>query len=285
MKKDFLYTDLADESVSGVKNSAQYDLNTKKISQNITVTSLLIKNEKQAKQLNRDEGRYITVEWSGALTRSSVDKLQKALRDGLRSLASDTIKTNPQILVVGLGNRNIGADCLGALTVDNLIVGDDVGRVKVAAIAPGVYGMTGIESVDIIKGVSRQIGAGMIVAVDTLATSKIARIFKSFQLTDAGITPGSATANSRQKINYKSIGLPVIGLGVPTCVYARSLCYSSIEKFAVKPIEKYAVCESVLGAENLAMILAPKDIGKGAHFCADVISGAINMCFTGRIYK
>lgn len=299
MKTTNFYSDMADECAERDYAANGLDISVNKVSENIVKTRLTIKNDAESKRLNRAKGKYVTLECKTKIVYKEIQReLAKEIKNTLRDFTAELIKGRPTVLVAGLGNRNVTADALGSLVIDGLIVTrsvieSDYSRnskmLNVAGIATGVFGMTGIESLDIVKGVAERIGATLIIVIDTLASAKSARLFKSFQLTNAGLEPGSASGAGRQRIDFKTTGIPVIAVGVPLALYARSMILDAIAKSDVdKRISKaksYDIVTSVLGEENLSLILTPKEIDEGVKICAKIIAEGINMCFQNKTGK
>lgn len=295
MKKRINYTDMADESAENATGANTPQVSRRKISQNVSVSSLKIKNEEDAKRFQREKGSYLTVESCCGVNYKEVRReLKKEVKNALRTFVAEQLKGRPRVLVVGLGNGNVTADALGARVIEKLIVTrkiieDDFYKsnrmINLAGLAPGVFGATGIESLDIVRGVAERIDATLIIVVDTLATSRAGRIFRSFQLTDAGLQPGSATGIPRPKINYKSVGIPVIAIGVPIAIYARSIVYDAVDKALpnASASAKINAVESVLGGENTSLLLTPKEVDEGVKYCAEIVADAINLCFHNTI--
>ena len=152
---------------------------------------------------------------------------------------------------------NIGADALGAEVCRDIFV--ESGRVR--TLCPGVAGNTGIESYDIVKGVADRIKPSAVIAVDSLAAASTARVCRVIQLCDAGITPGSGVSNHRERLSERTLGVPVVAIGVPLVVYA-----STIIRDAGGDEE---------GFESL--IVTPKDIDLLVREAAAVVCRAINM--------
>ena len=190
-----------------------------------TVVDIL--DDNGAKTLNKEKGRYITID-APELKYSTDDyeSVCKMLADDLRIMCGNSKST----LVIGLGNRKITPDALGAQTVDNLLITSHMKKYmpdvfgadssSVSAIVPGVMGTTGIETADIIKGVVEKLKPDTVIAVDALAGADINRVTASIQISDAGIAPGSGVGNHRDGLNRKTLGVNVIAVGVPTVIAA-----------------------------------------------------------------
>lgn len=223
-------TDLAVEahelSKSELKETDGIKVNKKNYG-NITRTVVDITNENGARTLNKLQGRYITIEAPDL--KYSLDDYEtvcKMLAREIRELCDESRKT----LVVGLGNRDITPDALGTAAVDELIVtthikkhmpealNDNYGNV--CAIAPGVMGTTGIETVEIIKGITDNVKPDVIIAIDALAGADINRVCSTIQVTDTGISPGAGVGNNRKGLNFDTLGVKVIAVGVPTVIAA-----------------------------------------------------------------
>ena len=95
------------------------------------------------------------------------------------------------------------------------------GTRPVSAIAPGVLGTTGIETMEVIKGIVENIKPKLIIVIDSLASRSIDRISKTVQLSDTGIVPGAGVGNKRKEISENTLGIPVIAIGVPMVVDLR----------------------------------------------------------------
>ena len=154
-------------------------------------------------------------------------------RHGVRmTVVKITSAEGEQALVVGLGNRDITPDAIGPEAVKNLIVtrhlqtGPDEalpGLMRVAACQPGVLGQTGIESLELVKCAMQTAQPDVVIVIDALAAAEPGRLFRTVQLSDSGIVPGSGVGNSRQEFSRRTLGVPVIAVGVPTVVDAISL--------------------------------------------------------------
>lgn len=179
------------------------------------------------------------------------------------------------VVVAGLGNDGITADSIGPKTVGRLVVTHHLRRLNpslysalgfgdVAAVAPGVLGQTGLESAVLIKAATAQIKPACLIAVDALAARSLERLATTVQLTTVGISPGSGVCNSREEISAKTMGCPVIAIGVPTVVDAPTLlsemggkCADGTESFFVTPKESdvmtRVMAELIAAAINAAV--------------------------------
>ncbi len=220
-------------------------------------------NKEDAVKLNKPQGNYVSFE------SYAIVKMQKHLYCALSREIAVTIKqlcNKKNVLAVGLGNPNLTADSLGIsvirrLQATRLISGNE----GLSLITPYVSGITGIESFDVVKAVSSEIHADAVIVIDSLAAARAGRIATVFQVTDVGITPGSGVSNHRKAINFDSLGIPVISIGVPLVIYASTIIEESLDSNYVGKLDD--------------MIVTPKDIDVYVNDCADVIATAINKTF------
>ncbi len=202
------------------------------------ITSVRVLGENGERLIGKPAGNYITVEVpSFTCENEMLDGRLNALIGEIKKLIPD----DSSVLVAGLGNRNLTADALGPLCADKIFVTRHIGKElskalglgslrSVASVAAGVLGSTGMESFEIISGIVKKCGIGCVIAIDALAAMDIARLGTTVQLSDTGISPGSGIGNRRTEISEKTLGVPVIAIGVPTVISAYSLAASIIEK-------------------------------------------------------
>lgn len=256
-------TDMADEIGVETSHSKSGNINKSKV----VVDSAL------SKRINKPSGTYITVQ-SDVVINSDKEyfrELVLALRDSLLELGK-----MQNCLVVGLGNAYLTADALGNKAVQKIIVtrhfvddlGDSLG--VVSALTPSVLGITGVESFDVIKGVVDRIKPSCIIAIDSLASSTIGRLATAFQVSNAGITPGSGVGNSRVTLNQQNLGCPVYSIGVPLVVYISTILNEIANKHP-NTVDQDKLDE----VEDL--VVAPKDIDMLVDGCANIVSQAINL--------
>lgn len=161
----------------------------------------------------------------------------------------------------------------------------------VSAIAPGVLGTTGIETMEVIKGIVENIKPKLIIVIDSLASKSIERISSTVQLSDTGIVPGAGVGNARNEISEKSLGIPVIALGVPMVVDAATIASDSINVFIeklqnegesneylnkLKNEDKYEIIKEALIPKDYNLIVTPKEIDELIENMKDVIARGIN---------
>ncbi|MEH7124075.1 GPR endopeptidase [Bacillus sp. JJ1532] len=195
-----------------------------------------------AKSLGKKEGKYLTLEAIGIrqqdtpMQKKVVKIFASELAQFLKQLG---IKADASCLVVGLGNWNVTPDALGPQVCENLLVtrhlyqlqpeSVEEGYRPVSAIAPGVMGLTGIETSDIIFGIVDKTKPDFVIVIDALASRSLERVNSTIQISDTGIHPGSGVGNKRKEISQESLGIPVIAIGVPTVVDAVSITSDTID--------------------------------------------------------
>jgi len=273
------------------------------IKNEIHISKVKITDQNGAEAVGKPVGEYITIDIDFFM-----DKGEK-FRDDLMDVVSHELKKiiniekKSTVFVIGLGNEKITPDALGPKVVDNLNITrhlfeeapvyTDENTQSVCAISPGVLGITGIETVEVIKGISDRGKPGAVICIDALATRSIKRLSSSIQISDTGITPGAGVGNRRHTINYQTIGVPVIALGVPTVVDGatiandsiRLLCdavgnYSSqttkgfIEK--LNDEDRYSLVKEILRPYGSGLIVTPKDIDSLIEDMAIIIASSIN---------
>lgn len=195
-----------------------------------------------AKQLNKKAGRYLSLEVQGI--RQQDTTLQQQVeeifaKEFAHFLEGTGIKKDASCLVVGLGNWNVTPDALGPMVCENLLItrhlyqlqpeNVEEGYRSVSSLVPGVMGLTGIETSDIIFGVVEKTKPDFVIAIDALAARSIERVNSTIQVSDTGIHPGSGVGNKRKELSKETLGVPVIAIGVPTVVDAVSITSDTID--------------------------------------------------------
>ncbi|UOR12255.1 GPR endopeptidase [Halobacillus amylolyticus] len=195
-----------------------------------------------AERIGKKAGNYVTIE-SQAIRKQDTkmqDELSTCLSKQLKKLLADNgIKDSDRCLIVGLGNHRVTPDAIGPFAIDEVLVTSHLfelqpetvaeGYRNVSAVTPGVMGITGIETSDMIHGIIHEINPDFVIAIDALASRSINRLNATIQLSDTGIHPGSGVGNKRKEISKETYGMPVFSIGVPTVVDAVTITSDSID--------------------------------------------------------
>ena len=211
-------------------------------------TDLIIENNEVIHQLETidglevtssyQDGNYITISFEDITNYESRERVGKVLEKLLKEiLIKNDIKEDDECLIIGLGNIKSTPDSLGVKVINDILITKHLfkygdvkdGIRKVSSFTPGVMANTGLESSNIIKAIIKEEKPKFIIVIDALAGLSIDRINKTIQITDTGIHPGSGIGNNRKEISKKSIGIPVIAIGVPTVVTSTTIVYDTIE--------------------------------------------------------
>lgn len=192
--------------------------------------------------IGKKAGKYLTLEVQGI--RQQDTELQQKVAEVFAGefsffLKNAGIEDDASCMVVGLGNWNVTPDALGPLVCENLLITRHLfelqpeqveeGYRPVSAIVPGVMGLTGMETSDIVFGVVEKIKPDFVIVIDALAARSISRVNSTIQISDTGIHPGSGVGNKRKEISKETLGRPVIAIGVPTVVDAVSITSDTID--------------------------------------------------------
>ena len=257
----------------------------------VDITEVLVTDGHAARELGKPVGTYLTLECA-ALRRRDLDaRLTMAnLLGGELGRLVHPDETAP-VLVVGLGNRDITPDCLGPRTVDRVLVTRHMFRElpeytdrrlrSVCAIAPGVLGVTGIETMEMAESLVNALHPSAVVCVDSLAARSSRRICSTVQLTDTGIQPGSGVGNHRRALTREALGVEVFSLGVPTVIYASTLARDAMELLAPEGQREneaaFNSMERELTETDLGeMIVTPREIDALIADAAEVVAAGIN---------
>lgn len=268
----------------------------------ITISRIEITGEEAAKKLGKPLGKYVTIDAPELADRplELFEKVSRELAEEIRTLMPQ-LPLDAPVLVVGLGNRYITPDALGPRVVEQVFVTRhlleympelmDFTPRSVAAVAPGVLGITGVETLEIVRGVVERVQPKLVIAVDSLASRRAARISTTIQLTDSGIDPGSGVGNERRGLNQNTLGVPVIAIGVPMVVYASTISQDTISMIAEETglhndEEKLrTLAEKVLSERFGPMIVTPKDVDSIVRDMSRVLADGINFAMQGIHYE
>lgn len=288
--RDDIITDLAYETLSyaptelkGVKSR------TENMEHGVKIHTVEILDQQGEKEIGKPRGLYVTVEAKSLVDREpDVEKYVALVLSGrLKNMTERLVKFDKSrpTLVVGIGNPTMTADALGSRTCEGMIVTRHVYETaaieldsrlaSVCAISPNVLGVTGIETFDIVSGLVEKIKPQLVMIVDSLASQKTERISTTFQLTDTGIVPGGGIGNARRELSEKTLGVPVIAVGVPLVVYAKTIVGDVLEQLDMEGKRPLAnlVMTDILGD----LVVTPKDIDKLVEDSSFIVSTALNL--------
>lgn len=218
-------TDLAFESARDFKGTLKGVKTSVEKRDFFKIERVEITDEISAEKLGKPCGNYVTVALpSLSLLPDTDTKAADAISEELLRLLPDTEKT---VLVAGLGNNDITADSIGPKAVNRILATRHIDKElinqlslpalrSVAAISPSVLGKTGVEAEEIISGLAAKVSFGAIIVIDALAAADKNRICTSVQISNSGINPGSGVGNKRKEISKRTMGVPVLAVGVPT---------------------------------------------------------------------
>ncbi|MBQ7832133.1 MAG: GPR endopeptidase [Lachnospiraceae bacterium] len=265
------------QEMNGVTMTEEYHART-----DVTITTVIIESKNASKRLGKPGGTYITLE-----APSMHEEDEEYHREISKELADCICKLLPRkdgelsVLVVGLGNRGVTADSLGPLVIDNLHITRHVlleygtaayegSTNMISGIVPGVMAKTGMESMEIVRGVADNTNPDVILVVDALAARSTKRLNRTIQITNTGIHPGSGVGNHRSTLNEESLGCPVIAIGIPTVVDAATIVNDAVgRQYEDIPLSNMT--------ELSNMYVTGKDIDEVIKRLSFTISEGINM--------
>lgn len=292
--------------ISGVTVEETYDEERE-----IRTTRVVVETENGAKMMGKPVGTYLTIEAPNMAVPDEDyhREISKKLAEDIRELLPES-KEEVSVLVVGLGNREVTPDALGPYVADHLHVtrhivkeygkyamGKDQSYL-VSAVVPGVTGQTGMETLEIVKGIVKETDPDLVVAIDALAARNSKRLNRTIQITDTGICPGSGVGNHRLALNMETLGVKVIGIGVPTVVDAVTIVNDTMENFiaalessellksvgetlrSYNEAEKQELIRELIAPHLNGMYMTPKNIDDTVKRVSFTISEALNILFS-----
>ncbi len=254
--------------------------------EDITVTRVKIINEDGERALDKKRGNYITIDVKkiNNITEEKEKKIIDTFSKELTEIIKKHVNNNEEILVVGLGNLYATPDSLGSKVVQNIEItrhikiylpdAIDKNTRSVSAITPGVLGTTGIETVEIVKGIVDNIKPKLVIAIDSLCSKNIDRINKSIQISDTGIVPGGGVGNKRLELSEETLNIPVIGIGVPTVLDAATIVLDTLKVCEINIDENDLINKMKLN--NFNFIVTPKEIDTLIDSITNIVSEGIN---------
>lgn len=285
------------QEIDGVE-STEEDVN-----ENVKVSRVKITNQNGEQALGKPIGNYVTIDVK-KLKLAGEDEIQKTsetVTNELRKIIDLHTDKQGDILVVGLGNIYVTPDSLGPKVINEIDVTRhiikylpqyiDEGTRPVSAISPGVLGTTGIETVEILKGIVDNIQPKLLIVIDALASRSIERISSTIQISDTGIVPGAGVGNTRQEISKSTLGIPIVAIGIPTVVELATLVSDGIDIFIdrlqdkaesneylnkLQQNDKYEEVKEALNVGEYNMIVTPKEIDDLIENMKDIVARGIN---------
>lgn len=264
------------------------------------IKTITILDEQGEAIMGRPRGSYVTLE-SGALRENDKmihKEISRIIADKLKQIIP--LQDNSTIMIVGLGNWNATPDALGPKVIATSMATRHLfhyappelqqGLRSVCIIAPGVLGLTGIETAEIIKGTADRIHPDFLICIDALAAGSVERINSTIQIATTGISPGSGVGNNRMGINQESMGIPVIAIGVPTVVQASIIAHQAMEQLfthlrsapsmqtvynGLQPVDVNEIIKQVLEPFGGQLMVTPKEIDEQISNTATIIAMAL----------
>lgn len=286
------------EEIDGIETE------NKEIDENLKVSIVRITNENGEQAIGKPIGTYITIDIK-KLKLAEEEEIQKSaetLSQELKEVIDKHIQFKDDILVVGLGNLYVTPDSLGPKVINEIDVTrhiikylpqyiDENSR-PVSAISPGVLGTTGIETLEILEGIVQNIKPKLLIVIDALASRSIERISSTIQISDTGIVPGAGVGNTRKEISQKTLGIPVVAIGIPTVVESAVLVNDCLDLFIdklqqeaksndylnkLKEQDNYEEIKEALNPSDYNMIVTPKEIDELIENMSSIVARGINM--------
>jgi len=266
---------------------------------NISRTTVHIDTDEAAGRLGKEKGTFITI-CSDELPKCGAE-LRQRVAELLCSALNSMLPKTGDILVIGLGNRKVTADALGARVIESTLVTrhlrqsvpeDIQNRLRsVCAVAPGVLGVTGMETAEMVRGIVEHVKPSAVIAIDALAAMETARICTTVQIADTGISPGSGVGNHRLGLTKETLGVPVVAIGVPMVVYASTIAKDALSillhdlqiPFSDHEDAVDALTDKISAHALGEMVVTPREVDELVNNLAEVLSLGINMALQPRL--
>jgi len=304
LKEYCLYVDLAVEARDLVRGASNQEIagveELVEKTENIKITTISIRDQAGAEKMGRPVGDYITIESPPLKINDPYikDEIIQAMEKGMQLLLKDFLQAGDTVLLVGLGNWRATADSLGPKFIEYSPISRHYhqhapealvqGMRPVCGISPGVLGITGMETFEVIKGIVENVKPKILVVVDALAAQNVARIGTTIQMSNTGIQPGAGVGNARHALSKEELGIPVIAIGCPTIVNASLIANQAIKKFCLDSgamyIENKALnsIKDILAHFGGSLAVTPKEIDEVIENAARIISmGVAKSIFPG----
>ena len=278
--------------------------NEEKVNDRVTITRVGVVDELGEKAIGKPRGEYITLDITKVkyMEEESIQEVSEILSKEIKKLVDKHIGNQDSVLIVGLGNEYVTPDSLGPKVANDIEVTRHIikycpqfvkeGTREISAVSPGVLGVTGIETLEIVKGIVENVHPSLLIVIDSLCSKNIDRISSSIQISDTGIVPGAGIGNTRAELSKNTLGIPVIALGVPTVVEAATNTNDGLDLFIeklqeeaksneylnkLKEEDNYEEIKEALLPKDFNFIVTPKEIDELIEKMSKLISYGINM--------
>ena len=288
-----MLTKRVNQTIPGVQMETSED-------EEVIITRVDITTPEAEQMMGKMRGKYITIEAQGLRYKNTPlqEKVMNFLAQELANLVA--LPRDATVLIIGLGNWNVTPDALGPRAVDKVVVTRHLqemlspelkgGVRSICAIAPGVLGITGMETAEIVAGIVSKIKPNLVIAIDALAAASSHRVITTVQLANTGIHPGSGVGNKRFGLTQQSLGVPVVAIGVPTVVHASTIAMDTINtlqehaSFAryfkslqdLSDSDRQVIIRQVLPETLGDLMVTPKEVDRLIADIANVVAGGIN---------
>lgn len=279
-------SDLAVEFSKKLTIKKDYIKSIKKINKNITKTTIDIISDKAQVKYQRQKGCYVllNIPFDPILQSLEKDNIEKEISQALTDVIKKSNITDlKSVLVVGLGNPQMISDCFGARVSEKILVTRHLTQsvknsnmCEVSTLSTNVFGRTGLESFDIVKGVVDKIKPELVIVIDTLVAENSKSICTNIQIANVGIVPGSGVENARKELSQSTLNTKVVTIGIPFVVFANSLFDEQIKKI----MRKYFSATLPVDVQSKGLdclIVMPREIDEQVNFSSRVVANGINM--------
>lgn len=252
----------------------------------ILLTSVKILTDEASQALFKPKGNFITIE--STHLNAEIPHLDSKIIKKVSKTLFETGKINEKksILVVGLGNSDVTPDSLGPKVVEKLEITRHLAKYSpdlmpdnhrlVSAIIPGVLGTTGIDTCEIVKGIVEKTSPELVIVIDALAAKEVHRVGTTIQISNAGIVPGSGVKNNRNEISLKTLGIPVVAVGIPTVVSIHSIVYD-VTSPHLSEEQKNRVINSITLNKKYDFMVTPNTVDDIVNNLSRLLSESINL--------
>ncbi len=303
-------TDMADERHDIYKKAHNLedkipgiDFESKDESKNVKTTIVRVTDKEGEIAIGKPIGTYITFDLKNLRIASEdeIDESSKIISEKIKNIVDGKISSEGEILVIGLGNQFVTPDSLGPKVVSEIEITRHLlkyapqfvkpGTRAISAVAPGVLGTTGIETLEIVKGIVDNVNPKLLIVIDSLASKSIERISSTIQISDTGIVPGGGVGNTRKELSENTLGIPVIAIGVPMVVESAVLVNDCLDLFitklqnearsndylnSLKAQDNYEEIKEALNPKDYNMVVTPKEVDDLIENMKNIVARSIN---------